>query len=187
MKEVGVVDTHAVQSGQWWRLFTAVTLHENLPHLLSNATVGFLLLGLAMARYGPGVALLAAYLAGVAGNWASVVIYPEPHFSLGASGMVTGALGLLTVQSFALRRKLPLAAKVLPRAVAAGVLVLVLIGFSPGSDMLAHVGGFIAGAILGLGLAWARPVTLQRHALNITAGLILATLVLGTWSFACRR
>lgn len=187
LKELGTVNSRAVQSGQWWLLLTGVTLHENLPHLMSNVTVGFLLLGLAMARYGAGVGLLAAFAAGVAGNYASVAIDPEPHFSLGASGMVTGALGLLTVQSFAPWRKVPVASTLLVRAVSAGILVLVLIGFSAGSDILAHVGGFVAGTILGLALAWVRPAALQGRTINAIAGLALGALALGAWVLACRK
>jgi membrane associated rhomboid family serine protease len=184
LKSAGMVDSRAVLGGQWWRLFTAVTLHENLPHLIMNAVTGFLLLGLAMARYGSGLAVLAAFLAGVAGNYASVMIDPAAHESLGASGMVTGALGLITVQSFAPSRKNRAAASFLPRAVAAGVLILVLIGFSPGTDMVAHVGGFLAGAALGLALGWVRPAALQRAAPNVAGGIVLGALVLATWLLA---
>jgi rhomboid protease GluP len=186
LKDAGMVESRAVLKGQWWRLFTAVTLHENLPHLLSNATTGFLLLGLAMARFGPGIAMLAAFLAGVAGNYAGILIYPSDHASLGASGMVTGALGLITVQSFAPGRKTRVGAPFLPRAGAAGVLILVLIGFSPEADMVAHVGGFLAGAIFGLALGWVRPGTLQRNAANVACGLALGALVATTWLLASR-
>jgi rhomboid protease GluP len=179
LRNAGMVDSRAVRGGQWWRLFTAVTLHENLSHLIGNATTGFLLLGLAMARYGPGVAVLAAFLAGVAGNCADVMIYPDAHYSLGASGMVTGALGLITVQSFASWRKY--------RAVAAGVLVLVLIGFSPGTDTVAHVGGFLAGTGFGLALNWVRPAALQRTAPNMAGGIVLGVLVFATWLLASRE
>jgi membrane associated rhomboid family serine protease len=184
MKRAGMVDSRAVLGGQWWRLFTAVTLHENLPHLVSNAVTGFLLLGLAMARYGPGLAALAAFLAGAAGNYASVIVDPATHESLGASGMVTGALGLITVQSFAHWRKYRAAVSWLPRAVAAGVLILVLIGFSPGTDTVAHVGGFVAGAIFGLALAWVRPAALQRDTPNVVAGMALGALLIITWALA---
>jgi membrane associated rhomboid family serine protease len=186
LQRAGAVDTDAVSKGQWWRLFTAVTLHENLPHLLSNEAMGFLLLGLAMARYGPGVATLAAFLAGVIGNCASVLMGPAPHTSLGASGMVTGALGLITVQPFALWRNGG-AASWFPRAVAGGVLILVLIGFSPGADMVAHVGGFVAGIIFALPLAWVRPAALQRRAPNLICGIVLTVLLTVTWRLACGR
>jgi rhomboid protease GluP len=186
LRNAGMVDSRAVLQGQWWRLFTAVTLHQNLPHLISNATTGFLLLGLAMARFGPGIAMLAAFLAGVAGNYAGVIIYPTAYDSLGASGMVTGALGLITVQSFAPWRKSRMAAPFLPRAAAAGVLILVLIGFSPEADMVAHVGGFLAGVIFGLLLGWVRPPALQRSAPNTAASFVFGALVIATWLLASR-
>ena len=186
LKTAGMVDTRAVQHGQWWRLFTAITLHENLPHLVTNAATGFLLLGLAMARYGPGVAVLAAFLAGAAGNYASVMLDPMMHESLGSSGMVTGALGLISVQSFTPGRKYPVASHFLLRAIAAGVLILVLIGFSPGTDTIAHVGGFLGGALLGLALGWVRPAALHRSAPNILSGLALAALLGAAWLLASR-
>ena len=100
----GVMDGTAVAHGQWWRLFTAVWLHADLAHLATNATLGLVLLGLAMGRYGTGAGLLAAYLAGAGGNLVAGLISLQTHRSLGASGMVTGALGLLAAQSFSLWR-----------------------------------------------------------------------------------
>jgi membrane associated rhomboid family serine protease len=122
----------------------------------------------------------------VAGNYAGVMINPSAHYSLGASGMVTGALGLITVQSFAPWHKNRPAAALLPRAVAAGVLILVLIGFSPGTDMVAHIGGFLAGAAFGLALCQMRPATLRRNAPNVAGGIMLGALVLATWLLASR-
>ena len=148
LRDAGILDSEKVAGGQWWRLLTAVTLHQGPPHLMANATIGFVLMGLAMARYGAGVALLATFLAGVAGNAADLLFYAEPHQSLGASGMVMGALGVITVQTFSFWRKEGPDRRFLFRAVAAGVLILVLLGFSPDSDIVAHVGGFIAGGCL---------------------------------------
>jgi rhomboid protease GluP len=180
IKDAGIIDSEKVRHGQWWRLFTAVTLHENFSHVMANATTGFVLIGLAMARYGAGVGLLAAFLAGVIGNVASLLVYWEPHLSLGASGMVMGALGLVTVQSFAFWRKYRPGGRFFFRAVAAGLMILALLGFSPESDMVAHVGGFIAGAVFGCGLGFAPPNHWQRGPVNVGAMLALAVLLLGT-------
>jgi membrane associated rhomboid family serine protease len=183
-RDAGILDSRPRGPGQWWRLFTAMSLHQNLPHLMSNATTGCVLLGLAMARFGAGVALLAAFLAGAAGNAADLLIYSEPHQSLGASGMVTGALGLITFQSFAFWRKFPAGPRFLMRAAAGGVLILVLIGFDPDADVVAHVGGFLAGAVFGLALGHMNPATLQRWPANIASMAALATLYLTTWFLA---
>ena len=48
----GLMDSAAVSKGAWWRLFTAILLHNDLGHLMANMTIGFVVLGLAMARYG---------------------------------------------------------------------------------------------------------------------------------------
>jgi rhomboid protease GluP len=175
-RSAGILDSRHPVSGEWWRLFTAMSLHQNLAHLMSNATTGFVLLGLAMARFGAGVALLAAFLAGAAGNAADLLIYSEPHRSLGASGMVTGALGLITSQSFAFWRKFRTGAKFLMRAAAGGVLILVLIGFEPDADIAAHVGGF--------GLGHVKPATLQRGPANILSMAAVVALFLATWLLA---
>jgi rhomboid protease GluP len=186
IRSAGIFDSNKVRHGQWWRVWTAITLHENVPHLAANATIGFILIGLAMARYGAGVGLLAAFLAGAAGNVAGLLVYSQPHQGLGASGMVMGALGLVTVQSFSSWRKYQFGGRFFFRAVASGVMILALIGFSPESDVVSHVGGFIAGAIFGCGLACAAPERCQRGPANAGAFLALAALLLATWRQALR-
>jgi membrane associated rhomboid family serine protease len=185
-RQLGIMDSGAVAAGQWWRLFTAVSLHENMPHLMANVTTGFVLLGLAMARYGAGVGLLASFLAGAAGNVAGLALYPQPHEGLGASGMVMGALGLITAQSFAFWRACRSASHFWLRSLAAGVLILVLIGFSPESDIVAHVGGFVCGLLCGWALGHARAETLQGGAANLAASTAVVALLVATWHMALR-
>ncbi|MBU6400740.1 MAG: rhomboid family intramembrane serine protease [Verrucomicrobia bacterium] len=180
----GVLDTQAVHAGQWWRLFTAVVLHANLGHLASNLSIGFLVLGLAMARFGAGFALLAAYLAGVGGNLIGLWLRAEPYSGLGASGMVMGGLGLLTAESVWLRRESPRAARYVLSGVLAGLLLLVWFGLDPQADVVAHVGGFVTGALLGAILA-VLPDRLTQHTPgNLVAGALLAGLVLYPWWLA---
>ena len=98
-REAGVMDSSAVSSGQWWRIFTAIMLHEDIGHLATNLSIGVLLLGLALGRFGTGIGLLASFLTGAGGNVVSLLINEKPFDGLGASGMVMGALGLLAAQS----------------------------------------------------------------------------------------
>jgi rhomboid protease GluP len=183
----GQLDSAAVFAGQWWRLFTAVTLHADAAHLGANATVGFVLLGLAMARFGAGCGLLAAYAAGVAGNVAGLFLYTKPHFSLGASGMIMGALGLTTVQSLALWRHNPRAAKVVLSGILSGAMLFILLGLNPESDVVAHLGGFLAGGLLGGAMVWLPPPVLHDTRLNAVSLLVLCLTVIGTWLLAIFR
>ncbi|MBI3191649.1 MAG: rhomboid family intramembrane serine protease, partial [Pedosphaera parvula] len=143
LREAGVMDNVAFRNGEGWRLFTAVTLHADWSHLVSNLTTGFLLFGLAMARYGAGMGLLAAFLAGVGGNLAGALLYARPYQGLGASGMVMGALGLLAGGAISQWRAHPFSRKQVLAGLAAGLMLFLLFGADPHSDTLAHLGGFV--------------------------------------------
>jgi len=47
-EETGLMNNALVAKGEWWRLFTATTLHADLGHLAVNVTMGLVLIGLAM-------------------------------------------------------------------------------------------------------------------------------------------
>ncbi|MGV3755780.1 MAG: rhomboid family intramembrane serine protease [Verrucomicrobiota bacterium] len=181
----GIMDSERFVLGEWWRLFTAVTLHHDLAHLAANCGIGLLLFGLAGARYGLGLALLAAYAAGVIGNLAGWFLYEPPYRSLGASGMVMGALGMLIAR--------PVIGQGLPGrqrqrllvALGAGVMLFLLLGANPQSDMVAHAGGFVAGLLLGWWLRRDRSQERQKEGNRLAlAAFILLLLV--TWGLALR-
>ncbi len=188
LRDAGMMRSSAVARGEWWRLFTAIFLHADLAHLASNAVIGFVLLSLAMGRCGTGIGLLAALLAGAGGNVASWLVYPSDHQGLGASGMVLGCLGLLAAQSFPDLKHHPKAIKLAVTGVAAGGMLFVLLGLSPGTDVVAHLGGFASGLLLGTLLAfWPQ---LARHtATNLAAGGIFSLLTVIAWwlALATRR
>ena len=186
LQPAGIMDSVRVRHGDWWRLFTAIWLHADLAHLGSNATLGLVLLGLAMGRYGTGVGLLAGYLAGAGGNVAAWLVSSETHRSLGASGMVMGTLGLLAVQSFSLWRQTRHAAKYIFSGIFAGVMLFVLLGLAPGTDVMAHFGGFISGILLGAALILFPAVT-EKPAANLASGLVFALLVIMPWWLALTR
>ena len=152
LQSAGVMDGAAVAHGQWWRLFTAMWLHADLAHLATNTTLGLVLLGLAMGRYGTGAGLLAAYLAGAGGNLVAGLISLQTHRSLGASGMVMGALGLLAAQSFSLRRQTPHAIKFILGGICGGVMLFVLLALTPGTNVMAASGRIRQRASLGRAL-----------------------------------
>ncbi len=173
----GIMDSAKVSAGQWWRVFTAMMLHADLGHLAENLSLGIVLFGLAMGLYGTGTGLFAAYLAGAVGNLASLALNGKPFVGLGASGMVMGALGLLAAQSLRRENWHGSSRKYLLGGVAAGVMLFVLFGLSPGTDMAAHLGGFVAGLGLGAGLVFAPRGWAQSAKVNFVSIVLMVAVV----------
>lgn len=186
LRAMGRMDNLALRSWDWWRPLTAVTLHADLGHLAGNCGIGFLFLGLAMGAFGPGVGLLASYLAGVAGFLAGVFLMPDTYRSVGASGMVLGALGLLTAQWVLLLRHGLTPRQLAARGVVSGCLLLILLGLNPSgnTDIVAHAAGFVAGLGLGAGLAFLPSRWVRSAWLNLAAGTLFAALILIAWARA---
>ena len=152
LKMHGLMDSDKIlQDNEWWRMLTATFLHGDIGHLASNLSLGFPLFGLAMGRYGIGWTLLAATLAGLCGNLLSLLIHPTEYASLGASGVVMGVLGILSVYLMPLISKKNLPAKVGISAFSASVLIFILTGLSPDPqvNLSAHLGGFLGGIFAG--------------------------------------
>ncbi len=184
LEHVGAMNDRVAATGQWWRLFTAQCLHADVGHLAANASTGFLLVGLAMARFGPGPALLAVLLAGAAGNLASHFIHAERYVGLGASGMVMGALGLLAAQLVGVLRHQPHAWRLVLGGLSGGVFLFILTGLNPASDVMAHTGGFVGGVALGILFAWVPERWWKQAWFGHVAGAIALLLLAIAWGLA---
>jgi rhomboid protease GluP len=184
-REAGLMDATAVYRGEWWRLFTAIFLHADLGHFALNASIGLFLLGLTMGNFGTGLGLLGAYLAGAGGNIATWLIYSGGHRSLGASGMVMGCVGLLASQAIFVGAPPAHRLKYVVGGAAAGMMLFASLGVSPGSDVLAHFGGFVSGIGLGC-LLRTVPRISQNTTGNVFAGMAFCILVILPWWFALR-
>jgi len=186
LRGAGMMNTTAAASGQWWRLFTGIWLHADLAHLAANATLGAVFLGLTMGKFGTGPGLLASYLAGVGGNLIAWFFSSGSVGSLGSSGMVTGSLGILAIQSLALRGRTPYARKYIIAGVLAGIMLFVLLGLSPGTYVQAHLGGFATGLVLGAILTFL-PALVRNAAANLCCGAVFTLLVLLPWWLALSK
>lgn len=185
LRAAGLLDATKVAGGEWFRLFTAEVLHADLMHFATNAVFGLLLLGLALGRFGSGVGLLAAFLSGTAGNLLSLLFHERTLRSLGASGVVMGALGLLAAQSWPQLKHHPRATRLAVAGVAGGVMLFLVLGTNPGSDVAAHLGGFLAGIIFGSALSFV-PRLPERSGLNLIAIFLFLALLLAPWWLALR-
>lgn len=186
VREAGLMRSMDVWAGEWWRLFTATTMHADLAHWTANAGFGFLLLGLAMAHWGAGAALLATWCAGGLGNVAGLLLHAPEHQGLGASGMVMGALGLLAASPWHRGKGEPFPTRDVIRGIVGGVLLFVLLGLAPASDTVAHVGGFLGGMLLGFGLAQVPGSILHGWRFSLGCGVATATWLVWVWALALR-
>ena len=94
-----------------------------------------------------------------------------------------GALGLLATQTRRLMDPTASRLKLVFTTLAATVLLFVMLGLSPESDVAAHVGGFVAGVVFGWLLARV-PDLATNLPLNLAAGFGFALLVILTWARA---
>ncbi len=153
------MDTQAFVDGrEWWRPLTALFLHSNPLHLAGNLAAG--------AFYGFLVARSLGYLLGwvlilLSGYFGNVVkamlVYPDPHRSLGASTAVFGALGILAgialVEYGRGGPQRPRRWWLVPLGAALALFGITGIGDAQ-TDSLAHLTGLACGVLLGVTASW---------------------------------
>ncbi|NVN97708.1 MAG: rhomboid family intramembrane serine protease, partial [Geobacteraceae bacterium] len=98
--EIGSAKVHLIHYGEWWRLITALTLHADSVHLLSNLTIGGFFVYFLCRELGSGLAWTLLFFAGTLGNWANSLVQLPTHSSVGSSTAVFGAVGILAVINF---------------------------------------------------------------------------------------
>ncbi len=151
---LGAKENRAIDAGQWWRLLTPMVLHGNLTHLLFNSWALYSF-GMEAERMFGTARFLAVYLlAGLAGSIASYMFNPDA-LSVGASGAIFGLLGALAAFSFSARSLIGWeASKMQLGQMATLVVINLAFGLAvPNIDNSAHIGGLLAGGLVGLGLA----------------------------------
>lgn len=171
--EQGTMVPVGVADGQWWRLLTSAFLHLGTLHILFNMYALYLF-GPAVERALGTVRFIAAYVttAVVSGVF---VMWLSPPFggTAGASGAVFGLFGMALL--FMLRAREDV------RGLLALLAVNVAIGFLGPISWQGHLGGFVAGVLLGALFAYgprARRTLVQVLAFaGLWAAVVVAVLV----------
>jgi len=172
MIAAGAVAPWLVHEGQWWRLLTAVFLHFDLKHLVGNMSALLFLGPPLAARIGQLRLLLLFVATGVAGNLLSHVLGNEAAVKAGASGGICGLLGALAGVTIAAMAAATDARERRPAWQTLGALVALfgmMVGFEPGRDHYAHVGGLLAGVALGRLLGPSSPRSVAQEATGVAA------------------
>jgi membrane associated rhomboid family serine protease len=184
----GELDSARVQAGQWWRAWTALTLHVDAAHLAANLGAGVWFGYLAGRELGTGTAWLLSVSGAALANLFEALLGPADHISVGASTAVFTALGLLSAHAWRLRRSYaqPWARRWAP--LVGGVVLLGWLGSSgEGVDVVSHALGFLIGAGLGT-LAAAPPIARAlRHVPQWLAGAVALGSVALAWGCALAR
>ena len=151
---------------QWWRLFTALTLHADIGHFIGNLVAGIFLCALLVQRYGYGLAFSGTLLAGASGNALTAYI----------TLLVGNAL-----QQFTHTRSLRKSSA----ALFAGTVILILTG-STGErvDLLGHIFGFSSGILLGLACSLLCKKVEKMNFIQAILGLFSVSILCIAWLFA---
>lgn len=181
---LGSAKVHLINYGEWWRPVTALTLHADLPHLISNLAIGGFLAHLLCRELGSGLAWTVLLFAGAMGNWANAMVQLPTHSSIGSSTAVFGAVGALAAINL-FRHRLNARGQ-LKLISAAALALLALLGTEgKNTDLGAHLFGFVFGAVLG---AVTELVLLRKGRPGSTANRLLASFsaiaVLFAWYIA---
>ena len=186
--EIGNAHTSQILDGQWWRLVTALTLHVDWLHLLSNLAIGGFFVVHLCRDLGSGLAWSLLLGCGMLGNLANAQVQLPSHSSVGSSTAVFAAVGILGAISMVryrhhLRRRWPL-------PVAAALSLLALLGTEgKQTDLGAHLFGFLFGFSLGLVTEFlvgyfGRPGRLLNGLLALSSALVVLFAWWSALSFA---
>jgi rhomboid protease GluP len=140
-----------LDKGEWYRIFTAMFLHADADHLIGNM-LSLCVIGLFVEKAMGRVKFVIAYFAtGIIAGLVSMgynMYLGDNVYSLGASGAVYGLIGVFIVILIADK------GETYRINVTRMIIYLVLCGYATMTesniDHAAHIGGLIAGLVLGI-------------------------------------
>ena len=153
LRQFGAVTYLDINNGDYWRLFSAIFLHVGAGHLAVNCLSLLIMGGLLEKMVGHSRFSFIYIGSGISGSSFSYLMIPFLGVGAGASGAIFGCVGALAGYFIVNRKSMGEMGKQNLNA----VLILAGINFAfgyivPGIDNWAHLGGFIAGVILGIGV-----------------------------------
>jgi membrane associated rhomboid family serine protease len=172
MPALGFGELQGVAEGQWYRMLTSMFLHGSVIHILSNMLSLWWIGGPLEAALGR-VRFLALYVvSGLAGSALTYLIAEPNQPSLGASGAIFGLFGAMAV--LVRRQRYDM------RPIIALLVINLIITFGwSGIAWQAHVGGLVAGVLIGYGMVHA-PRDRRSLVQFGTCALVLVAVVVTT-------
>ena len=148
--QLGRADANLIRAGEWWRTITALTLHADGQHLLSNLLIGGYFVIRLCRMLGGGLGWSLILWSGILGNAFNALMHASGHRSIGASTALFGAIGIAGMIGLMRHRRIKSRYSILPFAAAIGLLAMLGAGSGDiATDIGAHLFGFAAGLALG--------------------------------------
>ena len=177
LEEIGMNSSIAFKDkAEWWRIFTAATLHADLGHLVGNL-FGMGMFGYFAARYlGNGLAWLSILFAAALSNLTNVLIHwGDTFLSLGASTAVFAALGIVAGYPLGSylksHRRIDKGQWLIP--LSGGLMLLAWMGGGNYlTDVAGHLWSFLYGLSGAIGISW---VGLHAHIQKKGQTILLGT------------
>ena len=146
--QYGQVNVYVFQ-GDYWRLFTSMFVHADIAHIVGNMLF-LLIFGLRGEEMFSLPEYLSIYvLGGLTGNLISLLLLPNDTISVGASGAIFAMFGASVIYA---RRSF--------RQSIIGALIyaffLLFLSSGVGVNNFAHIGGLVAGLVIGYVVATRR-------------------------------
>lgn len=148
----GLNRTLVLESGEWYRIFSATLLHGNVVHLAMNGFCLYLAGAMLENIIGRRWFFALFVVGGVCGSLMSLAVNPESVVSVGASGAIMGLLAAALVCCFhypagVIRTQVQMTSM--------QILIPSLIPLAVGRtgeqiDFAGHIGGALGGALVGL-------------------------------------
>lgn len=183
--DLGELNAGLVRQGQWWRAWTALTLHLDAAHIAANMGAGAWFGYLAGRLLGPGTAWALVVLGAGVANWIEALLATADHRSVGASTAVFTALGLMAAYSWRERHLMVQRPAQRYGPLFAGVILLGWLGTSgEHTDIMAHLLGFTVGGVLGALIAGAGMQRLWRRLPQWLGGVLALGLLGLAWACA---
>ena len=135
---IGANDAYKVVNGEFYRCITALFLHANIVHLLSNIIFFTVLYRYSVRIIGEGLTWFLIIVSGAIGNFLTSFIYGAFHSSIGFSTSVFATLGILANLNFKIvKNYLPI--------IGVFFLLIMLGGGDKKVDVVSHITGLLSG------------------------------------------
>lgn len=161
---IGALESSKIlEKGQWYRFFTAMFLHADINHLLSNMMLLFFagsMVEKTIGHFKYGLIYMIAGLGGGMASFFSQILTRQYGASLGASGAIFGIIGALLFQVLLHRGRL--------QYVTTGKMLFLIFyslysGFvATNVDNAAHIGGLFTGFVVMLILSGLEKLQKQK-------------------------